>query len=203
MGDSTTRYRRIMSWMALSVLVHGLAASWLSYSPPRAESVVDKRTLWVSAWQTAASVTESGDRHPSQRSQTLPARNETPTANTRSQQITPIRAKHSSTEEMEPMFEDKIANHISGLIRRSILEHFAYPPFALRQGWQGEVLVALQISAEGKIHEIRVVRSSGYRILDEDALLILRKIGSIPDARTWLNGRNYRARIPVIYRLTS
>ena len=100
------------------------------------------------------------------------------------------------------MSEDKIANHITGLIRSSIQEHFMYPPFAQRQGWEGEVLVALQLSAEGEIRDIRVIRSSGYRVLDEDALLILRRIGSIPNARAWLHGQQYSALIPIIYRLT-
>ncbi|WP_372523345.1 energy transducer TonB [Sulfuricaulis sp.] len=205
MRDSTTRYRRIMFWMTLSVLVHGIAVSWLP-SPSPTEPLVDKHTLWVSAWRNAASVApvaESAGRYSPQHSQLFPANGDAPSANTRSQQIMPTHDEYPSTEETEAMPENGIANHMFGLIRRSIQEHFVYPPFALRQGWEGEVLVALQISAEGEIRDIRVVRSSGYRILDEDALLILNKIGSIPDARIWLSGRTYRARIPVIYRLTS
>lgn len=204
MRDSTTRYRRIMFWMTLSMLIHGIAASRL---PPLAptEPLVDKRTLRVSTWRNAASVapiTESAGRHRSPRPQPPSASNDAPSADTRSQQIPPARSEGSSAEKVEAMPEDKIANHMLGLIRRSIQEHFVYPPFAQRQGWEGEVLVALQLSAEGEIRDIRVVRSSGYRVLDEDALLILRRICSIPNARAWLHGQQYSAQIPIIYRLT-
>ncbi len=204
MRDSTTRYHRIIFWMTLSVLVHGIAVSWLP-SPSPTEPLVDKRTLWVSAWRNAASVvpvTESAGRHPSPRPQPPPTSNDAPSADARSQQISPARSGDSTVEEAETVSEDKTVNHMLGLIRHSIQEHFVYPPFAQRQGWEGEVLVALQLSAEGEIRDIRVIRSSGYRVLDEDALLILRRIGSIPNARAWLHGQRYSAQIPIIYRLT-
>jgi len=206
MRDSTTQYRRIFYWMTLSVLVHGIAVSWLPFPQSSAESLIEERTLWVSAWRnpaSAAPIAESAVRYPPARFRPPFAGNDAPSAKTHSPQITPIHGKPSPTENTVTMSEDKMTSHMLGTILRSFQEHFVYPPFAQKQGWEGEVLVVLQLSAEGEISDIRVVRSSGYRILDDDALLILRKIGSIPDARAWLGGRNYRARIPVIYRLTS
>lgn len=205
MRDSTTQYSRIFYWMTLSVLVHGIAVSWLPLPQSSAKPLIEERTLWVSAWRdtaAAAPIMESAVRHPPARFQPPLASNDVPPAKTHSPPITPIRGEPSPTGNTVAMPEDKLASHMLGLIHRSIQEHFVYPPFAQKQGWEGEVLVALQLSAEGEISDIRVVRSSGYRILDDDALLILRKIGSIPNARAWLGGRNYRARIPVIYRLT-
>lgn len=202
MRNSTTRYRRIMFWMTLSVLMHGITVFSLP-SPPPAEPLADKRTLWVSAWHSAAPVAESAGRHRSSPSPQPPAvSHDTPSANTSSRKISSARSGDAPAGEAETVPEDKLANHMLGLIRRSIQEHFVYPPFARRQGWEGEVLVALQLSAEGEISDIRVIRSSGYRVLDEDALLILRRIGSIPNVRAWLQGQRYSARIPIIYRLT-
>lgn len=204
MRDSTTRHRRIMFWMTLSVAVHGIVVSRLPF-PATTEPLVDKRTLWVSAWRNAVPFTPTANpagRHKLSRVQTPFVSNDRSSSGSRSQPISLTRGDNSSIEEAETVPEDKIANHITGLIRSSIQEHFMYPPFAQRQGWEGEVLVALQLSAEGEIRDIRVIRSSGYRVLDEDALLILRRIGSIPNARTWLHGRQYSALIPIIYRLT-
>lgn len=103
----------------------------------------------------------------------------------------------------EATSRNMVASHVLGAVRRLVRENFVYPPFARRQGWQGEVLVAIEFGPEGDIRSTQVLRSSGYRILDQDALLILHKIGAIPDARPWIGGRNYQAHIPIIYRLTS
>jgi protein TonB len=98
--------------------------------------------------------------------------------------------------------ENEIANHVLGQVLHSVRRYFVYPPFAQRAGWEGEVIVAFRINPDGEIRDVRLIRSSGYTLLDEDALLILRRIGSIPDARAWLRGGWYNAQIPVIYRLT-
>src|SRR3990167_2641303 len=67
MRDSTTQYRRIFYWMTLSVLVHGIAVSWLPFPQSSAESLIEERTLWVSAWRnpaSAAPIAESAVRYP-------------------------------------------------------------------------------------------------------------------------------------------
>ena len=45
----------------------------------------------------------------------------------------------------------------------------AYPGQALRQHWQGEVLLRVQIDAEGAVVAVTIERSSGHRSLDRAA----------------------------------
>ena len=94
------------------------------------------------------------------------------------------------------------ANHLLSLLRESLNQHFIYPPMALRNGWQGRVELLIHLDQDGHLHAMRVVRSSGYPLLDEDALLTLRRIGSIPGARAWLPERGYATTLPVVYKLT-
>lgn len=49
-----------------------------------------------------------------------------------------------------------------------------YPPQARRNGWEGTAVVALEIDANGELTEARIHKSSGYRILDEAALKMMR-----------------------------
>lgn len=207
MSDATSPCRPIAFWITLSMLAHGIVISLPSSTPPFTKSAVDKNILWISDWRSSESVApvaQPARQDQSTRPDTrlLPARKGALSADTSTREFLPAHGEGSSAEKPKTVLEDKTVNHLLGLIRRSIQEHFVYPPFALRQGWEGEVLVELQLGADGEIHDIRVVRSSGYRILDEDALLILRRIGSIPNARVWLQGQQYSALIPVIYRLT-
>ena len=111
--------------------------------------------------------------------------------------ITEPEQAHAST----PSTSDAITNHLISLLHESLSRHFIYPPMAHRNGWEGRVELLVQLDQDGRLHALRVVQSSGYPLLDEDALLTLRRIGSIPRARAWLPERGYATTLPVIYKL--
>ncbi|MDR2428262.1 MAG: energy transducer TonB, partial [Candidatus Margulisbacteria bacterium] len=46
----------------------------------------------------------------------------------------------------------------------------AYPALALRNRWQGEAVLLLSIDKNGALDKVELVKSSGYKILDETAL---------------------------------
>ena len=93
-------------------------------------------------------------------------------------------------------------NNLRSLLRTELDKHFVYPPVARRNGWEGRVDIVVRLDHEGRLNALRIVHSSGYAILDQDALLTLQKIGTIPQARTWLRGYSYDTQLPVLYRLT-
>lgn len=45
-----------------------------------------------------------------------------------------------------------------------------YPSTARRRGWEGEVLLLVEVSAAGEVSKITVKRSSNYSILDRAAI---------------------------------
>ena len=63
-----------------------------------------------------------------------------------------------------------------------------YPPGALAQGWDGQVLLRLRANTDGNVQQVRVERSSGYEILDRAALRA---------ARNWLFFPAREAGVPV------
>lgn len=44
-----------------------------------------------------------------------------------------------------------------------------YPRWALRQGWQGSLEIALEIRPDGTVGRTKVMKSSGHRLLDQAA----------------------------------
>jgi periplasmic protein TonB len=62
-----------------------------------------------------------------------------------------------------------------GAIRDSILANLQYPMLARRKGWSGKVEVAFLIKPDGSISELRIQASSGYSVLDEQALDAIRR----------------------------
>jgi protein TonB len=50
-----------------------------------------------------------------------------------------------------------------------------YPRPARQRGWEGSVMLRVQVSAGGRVDDIWVERSSGYQILDQAALVAVKK----------------------------
>ena len=91
---------------------------------------------------------------------------------------------------------------ISAALRRRLAAQFDYPWLARRRGWEGQVTLAMRVEDNGRLSNLRVVRTSGHGVLDRSALESARRIGALPEARGWLqHGRSLDLQIPVQYRL--
>jgi protein TonB len=75
-----------------------------------------------------------------------------------------------------------------------------YPRLAKQRGWQGKTIVVLQIDAAGKVNRIAVGETSGYDVLDDRALELVRRLQlpRIPDI--W-RGRPFEAKLNVRFTL--
>lgn len=92
-------------------------------------------------------------------------------------------------------------NRIKAQLYTDLARHFDYPEMARRRGWEGRVMVAVNVASDGQLQQIRVARSSGFTLLDDSALQSLRQVDRIAAAVALLNGRKLAMQIPVIYRL--
>lgn len=75
-----------------------------------------------------------------------------------------------------------------------------YPKEAKRKGYQGEVLLRVEVLSNGTVGEIEIKRSSGYEILDRSALTAVKEWKFIPAKRgettipVWVN-------VPIAFQL--
>ena len=53
-------------------------------------------------------------------------------------------------------------------------EPIRYPRWALKQGWQGELVAAVEILPDGAVGRWQVMRSTGHRSLDDAAVKAMR-----------------------------
>jgi len=78
---------------------------------------------------------------------------------------------------------------------------FKYPMLARKRGWQGKVVLALHINVQGKISDIAIKRSSGYTVLDHNAVKTFKAIGKLsPNLYDRMNS-THSFNIPIIYQL--
>lgn len=71
-------------------------------------------------------------------------------------------------------------------LRDAIQSRMVYPDEAVRRGQEGEVLLHIRIGKGGSPGEIRVVKSSGARILDEAARRGVVRAAPLPSAPGWV-----------------
>lgn len=71
-------------------------------------------------------------------------------------------------------------------IKQSIEIQWEYPEMALRYGLQGRLSLEFTIGANGQLEYLRVVRSSGSELLDQEAVRAIRAAAPFPPIPTWI-----------------
>jgi periplasmic protein TonB len=83
-------------------------------------------------------------------------------------------ARAAAAERAEPLSEAQLDETLGRLS-----ETLLYPPEAIRQGLEGEVVVVLDLGEDGRILQAAVASSSGYALLDEAAVRAAQHLGSL------------------------
>lgn len=82
-------------------------------------------------------------------------------------------------------------------IRETIRSYLSYPFIARRMGWQGEVIIRVTLDPEGNLVSLKVEKSSGFEVLDKNALEVIRiAYKEFPQPKTTITFL-----IPIVYKL--
>ena len=71
-------------------------------------------------------------------------------------------------------------------IKQLIESQWEYPELALRYGLQGRLALEFTIGASGQLERLRVVRSSGSQLLDEEAVRAIKAAAPFPPIPPWI-----------------
>ncbi|MDE2439872.1 MAG: TonB family protein [Betaproteobacteria bacterium] len=89
--------------------------------------------------------------------------------------------------------------------RQRLTELFArtheYPRVAAMRGWEGEVRLRLKVARKGNLLGVHLDRSSGFDVLDQDALALLEGHGNLPPLPEALEGNEIQVIVPINYKL--
>ncbi len=78
------------------------------------------------------------------------------------------------------MLRERYRREHFAYIRDLILEHLEYPAMARRMGWHGALAVSFVVQETGRAEKIRIVKSSGYEILDRNVAQTIREVQPFP-----------------------
>ncbi|MBU3694386.1 MAG: energy transducer TonB [Rhodocyclaceae bacterium] len=87
-------------------------------------------------------------------------------------------------------------------VAAAVARHRNYPQMARRKGWQGEVQLRVLIGAAGQLVEVGVQQSSGYEVLDKEAMEMVRRAAPFP-LLVGMKREEFPITLPVAFRLES
>jgi len=76
-----------------------------------------------------------------------------------------------------------------------------YPAQAMERGWEGRVEIRVTVRPDGVIESAIVKRPSGYRVLDDQALEMVKRAQTRTPIPAALRGREFTVDIPVVFEL--
>jgi protein TonB len=86
-------------------------------------------------------------------------------------------------------------------VSQALARHREYPRLALMRGWEGSTTLRLRVAPGGRLAEAAVHQSSGHEVLDDQALAMVRRLGSLPLPPESLRDREFAVLVPVVFRL--
>tara|TARA_Y100001933_G_scaffold263288_1_gene324137 strand:- start:246 stop:1361 length:1116 start_codon:yes stop_codon:yes gene_type:complete len=87
------------------------------------------------------------------------------------------------------------------LILVAINSKIKYPKIALNNKMDGQVLVRIKISTKGNLKSIKILKSSGFSVLDNEVLRAIETNSFLPSAPKNLDRRNYTFKLPVRFEI--
>jgi protein TonB len=98
----------------------------------------------------------------------------------------------SSDEQLKKVYTSTNFDYI----REQVYKGLIYPPVAIENSWEGAVMVSFLVDNNGNVDSICVVKSSGHRLLDLNALSAVKHAAPFPKSSI-----RVEIRLPVLYKL--
>jgi protein TonB len=89
----------------------------------------------------------------------------------------------------------------SAIVSGAVGRKKVYPRLAVMRRWQGTADLKLQIAADGGLKALSVAHSSGFEILDDQAMKMVKEAMPLPTLPDGLRGREFVIDIPVAFKL--
>jgi protein TonB len=92
-------------------------------------------------------------------------------------------------------------NSYNSMLWGRIAKYKLYPKIAQMRGWQGEVIVELLLDGNGKLKSKKIISSSGYDVLDKQALEMIEKAAPFPAPPEALRSSSFSITVPIPFKL--
>jgi protein TonB len=87
-------------------------------------------------------------------------------------------------------------------VSQALARYKKYPRIAQMRGWEGAVMLELRLAPSGRLLGAGLHTSSGYPMLDEQALAMAARVGQFPAPPEGLSSADMAVLLPIVFRLT-
>ena len=112
----------------------------------------------------------------------------------------PVKKASSSKKDTYPKSKLSLDAYAQTIIQK-IVDNLEYPLEAKKLSLEGSLKLALLLSSKGKVLDAKITKSSGYQILDENALKTAKQIIAYPPSPSGIRKKELWIDIPIIYNL--
>jgi periplasmic protein TonB len=88
-------------------------------------------------------------------------------------------------------------------LRSETQRQVKYPAVGRREGWEGRGELLLVVGEDGRIAELKLVRSSGHTLLDRALIEGVRRAQSRVEIPSGLQGRRFQLELPFVMNLVN
>ncbi|MCX8092864.1 MAG: energy transducer TonB [Candidatus Goldbacteria bacterium] len=110
-------------------------------------------------------------------------------------------SENNSYTSQEGVITDSEMLIIYDYIKRKIQENKKYPYQARKENIEGVVEIQFSISGDGMLKNINIIKSSGFTILDEEAIATIKRAAPYPEIKNRLNINNLQLQVKLIYKI--
>jgi len=101
------------------------------------------------------------------------------------------------TEVIDPAKEAML--RYQDMVKQRIEEVRRYPAFAKRQGIEGRVYISFIVLSNGISQDIKIVSSSGSKILDEEAIETIKRANPFPPISKEINSSSVQMEVSIVF----
>jgi periplasmic protein TonB len=117
----------------------------------------------------------------------------------------PIRPKEISQPKVKnnltsPIIKKTIESY-SAILAKAIAKQKKYPRIAQMRGWQGEIIIDLEIDGQGNLIKSRIKKSSEFKILDAEGMNMIKRASPFPKPPKKLESRIFNVIVPISFKL--
>ena len=117
----------------------------------------------------------------------------------------PIQPKEISQPKVKnnltsPIIKKTIESY-SAILAKAIAKQKKYPRIAQMRGWQGEIIIDLEIDGQGNLIKSRIKKSSEFKILDAEGMNMIKRASPFPKPPKKLESRIFNVIVPISFKL--
>jgi len=99
------------------------------------------------------------------------------------------------------MDRDALLRSYVAAVNAAVQRRYRYPRPARRARLQGEVVLEFRVDKGGRIHDVRVLSSSGHRLLDRAAVESVEQVAAVPPPPAELDWHDRKVKVAFVYAL--